>query len=133
MVAKTITYTDYDGVERTETFYFNLSRAEILELNLSIEGGLEKKINDMISARDVPSVAAAFKEILLKAYGVKSPDGRRFIKSEELSKEFTETEAYSELFVELLSSPESAAKFIEQVIPEVPDEKKPLPANVTTL
>lgn len=133
MLAKEITYTDYDGVSRTETFYFNLNKAELMELNLSIEGGLEKKIKDIVAAKDIPAIAAAFKEILLKAYGVKSPDGRRFIKSPELSKEFTETEAYSELFIELLSSAENAAKFIEQIIPAVPSDGANTAAEVVSI
>ena len=133
MLAKEITYTDYDGVSRTETFYFNLNKAELMELNLSIEGGLEKKIKDIVAAKDIPAIAAAFKEILLKAYGVKSPDGRRFIKSPELSKEFTETEAYSELFIELLSSAENAAKFIEQIIPAVPSDGTNTAAEVVSI
>ena len=122
MLAKEITYKDYDGVERTETFYFNLNKAELMELNLSIEGGLEKRIKDIIAAKDVPAVASAFKEILLKAYGIKSPDGKYFHKDPKFSKEFTETEAYSELFIELLSKPDYAAQFIQQIIPDVPSD-----------
>lgn len=133
MLAKEITYTDYDGVQRTETFYFNLNKAELMELNLSIEGGLERKIKDIIAAKDVPAVAAAFKDILLRAYGVKSPDGKHFHKSAELAKEFTETEAYSELFIELLSKPDYAAQFIQQIIPDVPSDGTNTAAEVVNI
>ena len=127
MLKKTITYTDYNGVERTEDFYFNLSKAEIAEMELSTAGGLAEMIHRIIDAQDVPSIIKIFKEIIFKAYGEKSPDGRRFRKSVELSKEFSETEAYSQLFMELASDADKAAEFINGVIPEVPSE------NVTAL
>ena len=93
MLKKTITYKDYNGVERTEDFYFNLSKAEAMEMELSITGGLTEMIRKIVAAQDTPTIIATFKQIILKAYGEKSPDGRRFIKSEELSKAFSETEA----------------------------------------
>ena len=86
MLKKTITYKDYNGVERTEDFYFNLSKAEAMEMELSITGGLTEMIRKIVAAQDTPTIIATFKQIILKAYGEKSPDGRRFIKSEELSK-----------------------------------------------
>ena len=94
MLKKTITYTDYDGVERTEDFYFNLTRAEVTEMEMSTEGGLSEKINRIVQAKDVPSIIKIFKDLIIRSYGVNSPDGRRFIKDEELTKEFTQTEEF---------------------------------------
>ena len=121
MLAKKITYTDYDGNERTETFYFNLSKAELIEMQLSVEGGLEKELQRMIDAKDVTKLAASFKRVILAAYGEKSGDGKRFIKSPELSEAFTQTEAYSDLFMELMSDANKAAEFMNAIIPKIPD------------
>lgn len=128
MLKKTITYTDYDGNERTEDFYFNLSKAELMEMNLSAKGGLEKYIQAMIKAEDNAQIVATFKEILLKSYGEKSLDGKRFIKSKELSEEFSQTEAYSELFMQLITDDKSMADFINGVVPqEVSEYSKSVP------
>ena len=81
MLKKTITYTDYDDVERTETFYFNISESELTEMQLSTEGGLAERLQKMVDAQDVPSVTKVFKDIILKAYGEKSADGKYFRKS----------------------------------------------------
>ena len=119
MYKKTITYTDYNGVERTEDFYFNLTKAEINKLEISAEGGggLEALIKKAIQASDGKTIIETFDKIILSAYGEKSPDGRRFIKSPELSKAFSETEAYSELFMELMDG-DNAAEFIRKVVPQ---------------
>ena len=117
MLKKHIKYVDYNGEEREEDFYFNLSKAEIAEMELSTEGGLVEKINRISSSKNMPQIAALFKEIILKSYGEKSPDGKRFIKSAELSEAFCQTEAYSDLFMELASNAESAADFIKGIIP----------------
>ena len=101
MIKKTITYTDYNGTERTEDFYFNLSKAELMEMELSISGGLVELINRVVAAQDQPSIIKIFKDLILKAYGEKSPDGKRFVKSDAISTEFSQTEAYSQLFIEL--------------------------------
>ncbi len=119
MLQKAITYTDYNGEERTETFYFNLTKAELAELNLTTEGGLQEVIQKIIDAKNVPEITKWFKKIILMAYGEKSADGRRFIKSKELAEEFTQTEAYSELFVELLTNEGKAADFINAIVPKV--------------
>ena len=117
MINKTITYTDYNGTERTETFSFNLTKAEIAEMELGVAGGLSSMFDKIIKANDTPSLIKVFKDIVLKAYGVKSPDGRRFIKSEELSSEFSQTEAYSIIFMELATDADAASKFINGIIP----------------
>ena len=113
MLKKTITYTDYNGVERTEDFFFNLTKAEIMEMEMGTEGGMADMISRIVSAQDTPSI----KDILLKAYGEKSPDGKRFIKSKELSDGFSQTEAYSILFMELATDAEAASKFVNGIIP----------------
>lgn len=120
MLAKKITYTDYNGNERTETFYFNLSKAELMDSELSnaSKGGLEKMIQKLIDEKDSEKIMKTFKDIIFMAYGEKSDDGRRFIKSPELSKAFSETEAYVELFMEIVSNEEKAAEFINAIIPQ---------------
>ena len=123
MVKKTITYTDYNGTERTEDFYFNLTEAEAAEMELSVEGGLSNMIDKIAKEKNVPAVVKIFKELLLKTYGEKSTDGRRFIKSEELSTAFSQTEAYSILFMELGTDPEKAAAFMNAIIPASLREK----------
>lgn len=117
MLKKTITYVGYDDQERTEDFYFNLTKAEIAEMELSTEGGLTQLLTRMAAAKDGRSMIKFFKEFILKTYGEKSPDGRRFIKSEELSQEFCQTEAYSQLFMELMTEKDAMAKFVRGVIP----------------
>lgn len=116
MLKKTVTYTDYNGVERTEDFYFNLSKAEVVEMEMGITGGLTETIARVVAARDQPSIIKIFKEFTLKAYGEKSPDGKRFIKSEELSEAFSQTEAYSQIFMELATDADMAAKFVNGVL-----------------
>lgn len=103
MLKKTITYEDFNGVERKEDFYFNLSKAEIMEMQFGTVGGLDVMLKKIIDAKDVKSIMDTFKMLILKAYGIKSDDGRRFIKSEEIAKEFEQTEAYSILYMELAS------------------------------
>lgn len=117
MLKKTITYVDYNNVERTEDFYFNLSKAEITEMEMGVKGGLTETITRIVAAQDSPAIIKIFKELILKAYGVKSPDGKRFEKSETLSAEFSQTEAYSNLFMELAFDADKAAEFINAVIP----------------
>lgn len=119
MLKKTITYTDYNGVERKEDFYFNLTKAEIMEMEMSISGGLTEMINRIVAAQDAPAIVKIFKELVLKAYGVKSPDGKRFIKSEELATEFAQTEAYSQLFMELATDADAASAFVNGIVPNV--------------
>lgn len=118
MLKKTITYEDFNGVERKEDFYFNLSKAEIMEMQFGTVGGLDVMLKKIIDAKDVKSIMDAFKMLILKAYGIKSDDGRRFIKSEEIAKEFEQTEAYSILYMELASDDNAAAEFVNGIIPK---------------
>lgn len=126
MIKKTITYTDFDGEKRTETHWFNLTKAEILEMELLTVGGMEQLIQKIIEAKDVPSLVKLFKKLIHKSYGVKSADGKRFIKSHEALQEFTETNAYSELFMELATDSDAASEFIKGIIPADIDINDPI-------
>jgi len=117
MLKKTVTYRDYNDVERTEDFYFNLSKAELLEMELGTSGGLAEMIRKIVAAQDAPAIIKVFKELVLKAYGEKSADGKRFIKSEELSEAFSQTEAYSQIFMELATDDKKAAEFVNGIVP----------------
>lgn len=123
MLKKTITYTDYNGQERTEDFYFNLNKAEIAEMEMSTTGGLTEMINRIVAAKDAPSIIQIFKKLILKAYGEKSLDGKRFVKSDELSTAFSQTEAYSKLFMELATDDKAAANFFNGIIPPVDNKQ----------
>ena len=129
MLKKTITYEDYDGNKRTEDFYFNLSKAEIMEMELSVSGGMTQMLNRIVAERDGERIIKTFKEIILKAYGEKSPDGKRFIKSEELSTAFSQTEAFSQLFMELATDADAAAKFVNGIIPVATTQSTPAPVT----
>lgn len=131
MIKKTITYTDYDGNNRTEDFYFNLTKAEVMEMEMSTDGGLEKMINKIIQTTDTKKIIEIFKSIILKSYGEKSPDGRRFIKNDELREAFSQTEAYSQLFMELATDAKAATDFVNGVIPKMEDTKNS-PNNTTS-
>ena len=117
MLKKTITYVDYDGNERTEDFFFNLSKAEVLEMEMGINGGMTRLIQRLVAEQDMERISKTFKEIILKAYGEKSLDGKYFEKSPEKALRFSQTEAYSELFLELLD-PDKAALFINAILPQ---------------
>ena len=117
MLKKLIKYTDYDGRERSENFYFYLSKAELVEMEMSEVGGMQKLIQLMIEKQDIPQIMKNMKMIIMKSYGEKSPDGRRFIKSEALSEAFSQTEAYSQLFMELATDENAAANFVNGIVP----------------
>jgi hypothetical protein len=117
MLKKTITYTDFDGNERTEDFYFNLTQAEVVEIEHSVNGGLSLTLQKITKNQDATKIVKLFKDIILKAYGEKSDDGRRFMKSKEITDNFIQTEAYSELYMELATDDEKAAEFINGILP----------------
>lgn len=121
MYKKTITYTDYNDVERTETYFFNLTKAEVLEMELGTVGGLSAMIQGVIDAKDTPALIKIFKELVLKAYGEKSPDGKHFIKVKDgvpLAESFAQTEAYSEIFMELATNDVAASAFVKGITPQ---------------
>lgn len=119
MLKLTKTFTDYDGNVRTEDFYFNLSKAELMKMEMGETGGLEKLLRKIIAEQDNVKIMEYFDDIISRSYGVKSPDGREFVKSPELTKKFKETEAYSDLFMELCTDAKKAADFVNQVLPNV--------------
>ena len=135
MRKETITYTDYNGVERTEDFYFNYNKAELMEKEIGTIGGYSEVVKKIIAANDMPTLIKIFKELVLDAYGEKSADGKRFIKRKELSEAFSQTEAYSILFTELAMDSKKASDFVNGLIPsEMAKElnkksKVSLPAN----
>lgn len=118
MLKKTITYTDYDDVERTEDFYFNLNESELAEMQLTTDGGFKEKLERIVHAKDQASIIKVFKEVILAAYGIKSEDGRRFCKSKEISDDFAATPAYNILFMELATDEKKASDFINAIIPK---------------
>jgi len=133
MLKKTITYVDYDGTTRTEDFYFNLSKAELAEMEMTYNGGFEKTVKAIIDEQDSKRLVEMFKDIILKSYGKKSVDGKRFIKSQELRDEFVQNEAYSVLFMELATDANAAADFINGITPVVaPPEVKNVKDNDPT-
>lgn len=118
MLKKTITYKDFDGNEQTKDFYFNLSSSEITKMELSTKGGLVKKINQIIESKDGREIVTMFQELILAAYGEKSEDGQYFQKSEEISKRFSWTPAYDQLFMELSTNADAAAVFVNGIVPQ---------------
>ena len=121
MLKKTITYKDYNDAERTEDFYFNLSEAEVIEMELSTAGGLAEMIQGIVKAQDGPAIIKSFKDLILKAYGEKSIDGKSFVKVDEkgnpLWVKFSQTAAYSKLFMELATDADAGAKFVNGIMP----------------
>lgn len=132
MLKKTINYVDFNGEEVSEDFFFHLSKAEIVELEMSHKGGLEKAIQRIVDAEDGKAIIAEFKNIILSSYGQRSEDGRRFIKNQTLREEFESTEAYSTLFMELVTDAEKAAEFVRGIIPQdlAEEAAKVVPAPV---
>lgn len=129
MLKKTITYEDYDGNQITEDFYFNLTKAELIKMELGQEGGLAEAYERIVNSRDVPEMIRIFDDLIAKAYGVKSPDGKRFIKNEEVYEAFKESPAYDVVFTELITDAEEAANFFNGIIPNVDEVVKKLAAN----
>lgn len=123
MLKKTISFTDYNGNERTEDFFFNLSTAEVTEMELTINGGLTAAVKRALETKDIPMLMGLFKDLIFRSYGEKDADGRRFKKSPEMSKAFSETEAYVKLFMELATDEKAGEEFARNVLPAVTDEQ----------
>lgn len=130
MFKRTETYTDYNGVERTEDFYFNLTESELVDMEIGTAGGLAETVRVLIASKDIKAVIAIFKDLVFKAYGEKSSDGKRFVKSYEISKAFSETEAYNQIFMDLATNADAAAAFINGIIPAKLKERV---SNVTAM
>lgn len=121
MVQKRITYTDYAGVERTETFYFNISKSELIRMESTTEGGYAQKLQRIIDAKDGSTIMELFEDIVLLSYGERTDDGRGFIKVRngmKLAEEFAQTAAYDELYYELCTDAEAASAFVTGIIPK---------------
>ena len=121
MLKKTVTYEDYDGNTRTEDLYFFISKAELMEMELTTPGGFANKLEKVSKAQDGAEIMKIFKEIILKAYGEKSDDGRSFVKKRNgvnLSEAFEQTEAYNQLYTDLLMNPDKASAFINGIMPK---------------
>lgn len=118
MLKREIVYEDFNGNTVSESFYFNLSKSELVELEVSEKMGFEQYIQRIIEAKDHKTLIAEFKKIILLTYGVKSEDGKRFIKSDELRQEFSQTAAYDALFMELSTHDGAAATFIKGIVPK---------------
>ena len=117
MYKRTVKYTDYNGNERTEDFYFNLTKAELMEMQFTTEGGMREYLQKIIDSNDQKRIMEMFKDLVLKAYGEKSADGRRFIKNQEVREAFSQTEAYSIIFMDLSTSAEAATAFTNGIMP----------------
>ena len=123
MLKKTITYTDFDGNDRTEDFYFNLTKAEVTEMEMSTDGGMAKLLKKIVDEQDSKKIIEHFKTLILNSYGEKSLDGKRFVKSNELRDSFVQSEAYSELFMELATNAEAASAFVNGILPTMTNDK----------
>lgn len=118
MLKRDITYETFDGEKITETFYFNMSKAELIELEVEFDEGLAKMLQNIIKTKNNKEIIRIFKRIILLSYGKKSEDGKRFIKSDEIREEFSQTQAYSDLFMELASDDKAAVTFLVGVLPK---------------
>lgn len=126
MIVKTVTYTDFDGNERTEDFRFTFTEAELAEMEMSLNGGLSQLLEKIVKENDNKQLIEYFKKLVVGAYGVKSLDGRNFDKSEEVKKNFVSSAAYSKIFMELATDTNAATEFVNGIIPSnIDTNKKP--------
>lgn len=123
MIKKTVTFTDFDGNKRTEDFYFHLTEQELTEWELSVDGGLSGVLTRIVNSQDTKTLIGIFKDLLVKSYGVKTPDGRGFVKNEEVLNNFTCTQAFSDIYMELATDDKAAAEFVNGVMPASLAEK----------
>ena len=123
MIAKTMTYKDFNNVERTETFYFNLTPAEAIEMEVMESGGLGVYIDRIIQEQDAKKIIEIFKDLILRSYGVKSNDGKHFLKDEKLRAAFASTNAYSDLFMQLATDADMASAFLNGIVPQMSEEE----------
>ena len=127
------TYIDFNGVERTEDFYFNLSKAEIADMELSTTGGIKDMVNKILEAKDQAKLVSLFKDLIHMAYGVKSEDGRNFIKNDKVREDYFSTNAYSDLYMELATNDQFASQFFEAILPVTATDSEPNTDNVKEL
>ena len=122
MLKKTIAFTDYLGNDREEDFYFHLNKAEVTEMQLEIDGGLTGMLERIIQKKSGPDIIKTFKMLIMRSYGVPSPDGRKFMKSKEITEDFLQTEAYNNFFMELVTDAGKAADFIRDILPNMEND-----------
>ena len=133
MYKRKIKYTDYNGTEREEDFYFNLTQSEVIEMEAEADGGLAEKLMSIVHAKDGAVIMKVLKNFILKSYGEKSSDGRYFDKSEEISRKFEHSEAYNVFFMEMCTNADAAAQFIQHVLPFNDDQRKELAVKVSEI
>lgn len=114
-------FEDFNGVEKEQDFYFNLTKADILKMELSEEGGMDKRLERLVKTKDMKEAIKVFEGLLLMAYGVKTDDGR-FVKNDQVRAEFASSAAYSDIYFELATNPEEAQKFVENVVPKFEEQ-----------
>lgn len=124
MRVEKVKFTDYNGVEREETFYFNINKAELAQLEMSVNGGFTEMLSRLSEKQDIPEIQKIFTRMLTLGFGEKSADGRRFIKSEEMTNEFTQTEAFVEIYMKLCTNVPYALDFISDMLPDIKPEDK---------
>lgn len=117
MYTRTITYTDWNGMERTEEFRFNLTKAELMEMQYEQEGGMREYLQKIIDSKNQKEIMRLFKDLVLKAYGEKSDDGRLFVKNDQIREKFAATPVYSEIFMQLSTDADKAAEFVNGIMP----------------
>ena len=117
MFKKTITYSDFDGQSRTEDHYFNLSKAELIEMEMTTQGGYGRKMEAAIKAGEKSEIFKLIKELIVKSYGIKSPNGKTFIKSAEITNEFLQSEAYSVFLMDIISDAGKLSEFFNKIMP----------------
>lgn len=110
-------FVDFNGTEREEDFYFHLTEADVMKMQMGTKGGLAEMIQRIVATQDAPAILETFENLVAKAYGVKSPDGREFIKNEAVLTSFKQTQAYSDIFMELAMDADKAAKFVNGILP----------------
>ena len=133
MYKKTITFTDYNGVERTEDFYFNLNESEVMKLEMRVPGGLTAMMQRIVQKLDAQQIIDTFEDLIRQSYGEKSPDGREFRKDAGLVERFMQTEAYNKLFMELCTDSKAASEFFNSIIPQKLDSEVSKQTNPPTL
>lgn len=118
MLKKTITYTDYDGMERTEDFWFNLNKTELTKLDAELDGGVLGVLRKIIDKKDRKALVDFIETLILRSYGEKTLDGKRFVKNQQMAEEFMQTPAYDELFMGILQDTDNQTSFINGIIPQ---------------
>jgi len=118
MLKKTITYVDFNETEQKEDFYFNLSKVELTSMQFSVEGGMTAWLTKVVATGKEKDMLDVFQNFILGSVGVKSDDGRRFIKNDEVRDDFKSSPAYDVLFMELATDSKKAMEFMKGILPQ---------------